>query len=151
MPDSVCGFNRQTVAELMRQQNDLSAVMSLVEEHVAKHRSTGRPNLRPSSAGEFWNAALRVLRQSVGEHAETLRSAFFMRSSGVFQRATKGIERCRTFQVRRGILQPHQAAVVQVGEDGGDGASVTFFAGRLSAPRTRIEMREEELVHRIVD
>ncbi len=40
---------------------------------------------------------------------------------------------------------------MKMGEDGGDGASVAPFAGRLGAPSAGIKMREQELVHRIVD
>ena len=39
---------------------------------------------------------------------------------------------------------------MQMGEDGGDGAAAAFFAGRLGAPGTWIEMRENELVHGVV-
>jgi hypothetical protein len=76
---------------------------------------------------------------------------FLMRGRGLLQRASVRVERGRTFQVRRGMLEPYPPGVMQVGEDSGDAATVTWPAGRERAPGTAIEMSEQKLVHRVVD
>jgi hypothetical protein len=38
-----------------------------------------------------------------------------------------------------------------MGEYGSDGPSPSFCAGQLRAPRARVKMREQELVHGVVD
>lgn len=53
------------------------------------------------------------------------------------------------------VFEPPETAVVQVGEDGGDGAPVAAsFVGipprRRGAPRARIKMHEQKLIHRVV-
>ena len=54
--------------------------------------------------------------------------------------------------MRGGILEPREAVVVKMGEDRGDGATgVALGSGRLGAPSPRVEMREKELVHRVID
>jgi len=65
--------------------------------------------------------------------------------------AAIGIERRRAFEVRGGVLEPYQAAIVQMGEDCGDRAATSLFTGRIRAPGPRIEIREQELVHGVVD
>ena len=52
--------------------------------------------------------------------------------------------------------QPDEAAVMQMGEDGGDGAIAAcygsrFSSGQFCAPGLRVEMREQKLVHVIVN
>ena len=53
--------------------------------------------------------------------------------------------------MRRGMLQPHQAAVVQMYEDGRDRPALPFMTLQLGAPGAGIEMREQQLVHCVVD
>src|SRR5580692_6147368 len=52
------------VAHLVRQHQNLSAMVRLVREHVSKHGATSRPGLRPTAAREFRHAAIRRRRQS---------------------------------------------------------------------------------------
>jgi hypothetical protein len=73
-----------------------------------------------------------------------------VRESSLLHGAAVGIEWRRTFQVRRRIFQPHQPAFVQMREDGPNRSPTAFLTRRLRAPGTRIEVREDELVHRII-
>src|SRR5229473_7985632 len=45
---------------------------------------------------------------------------------------------------------PLAADIVQMREDGRDSPATAFLTRRLSAPRARVEMREDELVHGVV-
>src|SRR5229473_4478795 len=45
---------------------------------------------------------------------------------------------------------PLAADIVQMREDGRDSPATAFLTRRLGAPRTRVEMREDELVHCVV-
>ena len=139
------------MSQLVRQHDDLAAMMRLMGEHVTEHGGAGGPDRNPAPAREFGHEASRVRGQSVGEHAQTLSSAFLVRGDCLLDGATAGVERRRTLQVRSGMFDPHQAAVVQVGKDGGEGAAASLLSGRLRTPGAPVEMREQELVHGIVD
>jgi hypothetical protein len=140
----------QPVAELMRQHQNLPPMMGLVREHVRKHVPPGGPGLRPTPAREPGDAAIRSGRKSVRQHAQALRGASPVRGGSLLHGAAVGIERRRTLQVRRGILQPHQPAVVQMREDGRDRPAASLVTRQLRAPRTRVQLRKDELVHRVV-
>ena len=53
LPDAAPRLRRKPVAQLMRQHQDLAAVMGLVREHVGEHAGAGGPGARPASAREF--------------------------------------------------------------------------------------------------
>jgi hypothetical protein len=149
VPDAGSGVEK-AVAELVGEQQDLAAVMRFVREHIGKHGAAGGPGLCPTATREFLDAAVRGGRESVGQHAQALRGAFFVRGGGLADCATVVIERCGTLQVWRGIFQPHEATIVEMRKDGGDWAATSFFAGRLSAPGSGVEVGKNELVHRVV-
>src|SRR5580704_17489617 len=111
-------------------------MMRLVREHVSEHGPTGRPRLRPTSARKLLNAPIRSSRESICQHAQALRSAFPVRDGSLLDGAAVGIKWRRTLQMRRGILQPHQTAVVQMREDSRDGPATALFARRLRSPGT---------------
>lgn len=134
---------QDAMAQLVGQHEDLAAVVGFVREHVGEHGGAGGPGLRPTAAGEFLDAAIGVCGESVGEHEQALRGAFFVGGGGFLDGAAVGIERRGTFQMRRGIFQPGEAAIVEVREDGGDGASAAFFCGWLGAPGARVESGED--------
>src|ERR1700732_5243198 len=52
--------------------------------------------------------------------------------------------------MRRGIPQPLKTTVVQMREDRRDCPATAFLTRRLRAPRTRVQMRQDELVARVV-
>jgi hypothetical protein len=53
--------------------------------------------------------------------------------------------------MRGGIPEPSEAAVVKVRKDRSDGAATTVLgSGRLGTPSPRVEMREKELIHRVI-
>lgn len=133
-------FVEDAVAELVRQHQNLAAMMRLVREHVREHGPSGGPRLGPTAARELRNAAIRSGGKSVGQHAQTLRGAPFVRGGSLFHGAAVGIEWRRTLQMRRGILQPDQTAVVEMREDGCDCAATAFLTWRLGAPRTSVEI-----------
>jgi len=127
-------------------------MVGFMRKHVGEHGSASGPYSRPASAREFRDLALGFGGQSVGEHAETLRGAFSVRDGSLLHGAAVRIERGRTFQVRGGMLKPHETAVVQVDENRGDGAAiVALYSRRLRAPRLGVEVREQELIHCVVD
>src|SRR5712664_2615925 len=143
-------FVQDAVAELVGQHQNLTAMMRLVREHVSEHGPSGGPSLRPTAAGKLCNAAIRRGRESIRQHAQALRGASPVRGSSLLHGAAVGTEQGRTFQMWRGVLQPHKAAVVQMREDGRDCPAIAFLTRRPGAPRTRVEVREDELVHCVV-
>ena len=149
-PNAVgCGV-KQAIAELVGEHHDLSAVVSFVGKHVGEHGRTSGPFRGPAAAGEFCDAAAGIGRQSFGEHSKALGRASFVSDGRLLDGAAKGIEGRGAFQVGSGVLDPHEAAVVEMSEDGGDGAPAAFLAGRLGPPGAGIEVREQELVHGVV-
>src|SRR5712691_2075096 len=143
-------FVEDAVAELVGQHQNLTAMMRLVREHVGEHGPSGGPRLRPTAAGELCNAAIRSGRESIRQHAQALRGASPVSGGSLLHGAALGIEWRRTLQMRRGILQPHKTVVVHMREDGRDCPAIAFLTRRLGAPRTTVEMREDELVHGVV-
>jgi len=129
---------QDAVAHLVGQHQDLAAVVRLVRKHVSEHGPSGGPRLRPAAARELRNAAIRHRREGIRNHTQALRGTLAMRGSRLLHRTAVGIERLRTLQMRRGIFQPHQTAVVQMREDRRDGPPAAFFARRLRAPRARV-------------
>jgi hypothetical protein len=151
IPNSGCNLNWEAIAELVEEHQNLAPVVGLMRKHVRKHGGADWPFSQPAT-GEFRDPALGIVGQSIGKHAETLRRAFFVGGGRLLHRAAIWIEPSGTFQVRGGIPEPSEAAVVKVREDRGDGAaSTTLRAGRLGAPSPRVEMHEKELVHRVID
>jgi len=149
-PDTVSGFVRQAIAKLVREHQDLPAMMRFVGEHVRKHCRAGGPGPRPTAAREFRDAPLRIAGQSIRQHSQALRCTLLVRRGGLLQRAAVRIERRGTLQMRRRVFDPREAVVVQMRKDRADRAAIPSFAGRLRPPRAPIEMREHKLVHRVV-
>src|SRR5438309_2107528 len=150
LPDAVHGFVG-AVAKLVGQHQNLTAMVGLVREHVSEHGPSGGPRWRPTVARELCNAAIRSGRESIRQHAQALGGAFLLRSSSLLHGAAVGIEWRRTLQMRCRPLQPLKRGFVQMSEDGRDGPAIAFLTGRLGTPRTRVEMREDELVHGVVE
>jgi hypothetical protein len=140
----------KTIAELVGEQENLAAMVRFVGEHVGEHGGSRGPDLAPTAAREFGDAAIGRSGQRIGQHAQTLSCAFFVRGGGLLDGATVGVERRGTFQVGRGISEPGEPAVMEMREDRGDAATAAFFTGRIGAPRARIESGEDELVHGVV-
>src|ERR1700688_2727298 len=68
LPAAVGGCVRQAKTKLVREHDDLAAVMRFVGEHVTKHRRTSRPRACPTAAREFCDATRRPAGQSVCKH-----------------------------------------------------------------------------------
>lgn len=151
MPDAVGGMDGQPITELVSLHDDLSAMMGFVQEHVGEHDAPCGPDWRPGAAGKAGDLASGIIRQRVREHAKTLGCALHVRGRRLLESAASRIERSRTSQVRSGVFDPDKAAVVKVGEHGGDSATTAWLAGRLGAPGTWVEVGKDELVHRVVD
>jgi hypothetical protein len=149
LPD-VGSFVEDAVAELAGEHENLAAMVGFVGEHVGEHGAAGGPSGHPTVAEEFRDAAMRSGGESIRQHAEALRGAFLVRGGSLLLGAAVGIERRGALQMRRGAFQPLSAAVVEMREDGRDGAAAGFFSRRLGAPGTRVELREDELVHSVV-
>lgn len=145
VPDAVGGGQRKT--QLMRQHQHLTAVVSFVREHVDEHGWSGGPGRRPAVAVEFCNACW-VGRQGVREHAGTAFAAFGEGGPHLFLCCAGAIEILGKFQVGRRQTQPFTPNVVDVSEDGGNGAYVA--AGKFCAPSMSIEIGEDELIHAFV-
>lgn len=151
LPDAAPSFGWEAIAELVCQHDDLAAMVGFVRKHVGKHRRACGPSGDVSVANEFRDAAIRIGGEGVGEHGKALRGAFFMGGGGLLHRASVRVKRRGTLEVWGGVSEPSDANVVQMGEDGGDGPSTAFYAGRFRAPCAGIEMREQDLVHGVVN
>ncbi len=149
LPDAG-GFVEEAAAELVGQHQNLAAMMGLVREHVGKHGASGGPRWHPTVAREFRDAAIRSGRQGIRQHAQALRSAFLVRGGGLLHGAAAGIEQRRTLEMRSCKPDPLAADIVQMREDGRDGPAIAFLTWRLGAPRTRVEIGEDELVHGVI-
>jgi hypothetical protein len=141
---------QQPIPQLVRQHQNLAAMMRLVREHVSKHRPAGRPCLRPTPAREFRHTPTRRSGQSIRQHPQALRPTFPMRRSGLLNRATLRVQWRWTLQMRRRILQPRQPAVVQMRENRRDRSPAALFSRQLRTPSTRVQLRQNQLVHRVV-
>jgi hypothetical protein len=141
---------QHAISKLMRQHQNLPAMMRLMRKHISKHGSTSRPNLCPTPARKFRNPPIRIRRKSIRQHPQTLPSAFPMSSRSLLHRAPVRIKRRRTLQMRRRIPKPNKPAVVQMREDRRNTPPVAFFTRRLCPPSPRIKAREDHLVHPII-
>jgi len=125
----------QPAADLVRQHQNLSAVMRLMREHVREHGPSRGPRLGPIAARELCNAAIRSGGESIRQHAQALRGASSVCGSSLLHGAAVGIDWRRTLHMRRGIFQPHKTAVVQMREDRRDSPAIAFITRNLGAPR----------------
>ena len=141
---------QHAIAKLMRQHQNLPAMMRLMRKHVSKHRPSSRPGLRPTPPRKFRNPPLRIRRKSIRQHPQTLRRTFPMRSRSLLHRAPLRIKRRRTLQMRRRIPEPIKPAIVQMREDRRNRPPIAFFTRRLSPPSPRIKVREDHLIHPII-
>src|SRR5215472_16702044 len=132
----------------MRQHAHLTAMMSIVNDHVGEHCGADRPRPGPAVAMELLNAALR-LAQSFGQHFRTKLRTFLQRYTRLALRAARAVKFRRQLEMCRGESEPLAPDVVYMGEDRDYGASVA--ARRLCSPSFRIELSENELVHSFVD
>jgi hypothetical protein len=152
LPDATHDIVRKAVTELVREHQDLATVVRLMRKHVRPHGAAGWPNGRPTAARELPYLAFWLSGESVGEHAQTLRRTFFVGGGGLLHGDAIGIDWSGAFQVRGGILDPDETIVVKMRENGGDGAAAAALGfGQLRAPSSRVEIREKELVHRVID
>lgn len=87
-PSQAPNVTRQPVPQLVRQHQNLPAMMRLVGEHVREHRPSGRPNPSPTPARELCYAALGAARQSIRKHSQALRPTLLMRRRCLLHRAT---------------------------------------------------------------
>jgi len=151
-PDAASGLVGETIAELVGEQEDLSAMMGFVGKHVAEHGGAGGPSGDDFVSSELGDAARGLRGECVGEHAETLLGTLLEGGGGLLFGAAMRVERRGTFEVRGVVAEPVATNIVKMGEDGGDGASATASgSGSCGAPGAWVEMSEEELVHGVVD
>ncbi len=118
LPNPTPSLRRQPISQLVRQHDDLPPMMRLMREHVRKHRPAGGPHRHPTPARKFRHSPpLRIPRQRLSQHPQTLLPTLLVGGRRLLHRAPRRIERRRTFQMRRRILQPHQPAVMHMRED----------------------------------
>jgi hypothetical protein len=79
--------------QLMRQHAHLSAVMSIVHDHVGKHGRAGRPGASPPVAPKLLNSPVWS-RKSFRQHLRTTQSAEGQGASDLALRAPGPIEFC---------------------------------------------------------
>ena len=149
VPDTGSCFPGNAIAELVGEHKDLSAMVGLVRKDVSEHACAGGPGTEPASR-EFADFAAVADGERVGEHAQTLRGALSVSSRSLLHGAAAGIERSRTPEVGGVMAEPDEAAVVEVSEDGGDG-TVAACVRQFGTPGSRVEVAEQELVHRVID
>src|SRR5260370_21368692 len=97
---------QDAVADLVRQHQNLSAMVGLVREHVSEHGPSGVPRWHPTVARELCNLSLRSARESIRQHPQALRGTFPVRGPSLLHGAAVGIKWRRTVQMRCGTLQP---------------------------------------------
>jgi hypothetical protein len=149
IPEAVHHFVRQRESELVREHEDLAAVVGFVGKHVAQHFRAGGPRLGPAVAEKFLDLALAA--ESFSEHVGAAGGAFGESRAGLLWCAVRAIELGGNFQMRSGEPDPLAADIVHVGEDGGDVAHVAerFYCG-LRSPCGRVQMFDYKLVHSFV-
>jgi hypothetical protein len=125
-------------------------MMRLVRKHVCKHRPSSRPHRSPTPPVKPRHPPLRPASQRILQHAQTLLRALSMRCGSLLHRAPCRIQRHRTLQMRRRIPNPHQPAVVQMCKNRSNRPPASRLAQWLSPPSTRIEMRQQMLIHQII-
>jgi hypothetical protein len=86
--------------------------------------------------------------KSIRKHLRAARATFKQSRSSLLLRATCMAERCRKLQMRGRQSEPFATNIVDVREDGSDGSP--FAPRQLRAPRSRIEMLENDLVHSLI-
>lgn len=131
----------------MGQHAYLAPVMSFVRKHIGNHGGTRRPRRRPTIATELFDAAARVC-ESFRQHLRASLRALGESGTRLFLGATGAIELHRRLEVWGRKTQPFEANIMDVSEDGGDGASAA--ARWLFTPGLRVKTFEDELVHRVV-
>lgn len=132
----------------MRQHADLAAVVGFMREHISNHGSTRGPRAGPTVAHELPDATLRT-GESFGEHLGAALRTFGKRRARLLLRTAGTIKLRRQLEMRRGKSQPLATNIVDVSEDGSDGARAA--AWRFGVPSSRVEMLKDELVHCVVD
>ena len=142
---------RNSIPELMRQHQNLSPMMRLMRKHVGEHRSASRPHRNPTPAIEFRHPPIRPSSQRIRQHPQTLCRTLLMRRSSLPHRAPVRIQRHRTLQMWRRIPNPNQPAVMQMRKERSNRPSAPCLTRRRSPPSTRIQMRQQMLVHQIID
>jgi len=126
-------------------------MMRLVRKHIRKHRPASRPHRCPTPPVEFRYSPFRSASQSILEHPQTLLRALFVGRSSLLHRAPGRIERRRTLQMRCRVPYPHQPAVMQMRKQRSNCPPAPRLPGRLSPPSPRVKMRQQMLIHQIVD
>lgn len=74
-----------------------------------------------------------------------------MRCGSLFHRAAIGIQTGGTFEMRCGVSEPSEPVVVQMRKDRRDGAAGSVDPGKLRTSGLRIEARENQLIHCVID
>src|SRR5271170_4006242 len=126
-------------------------MMRLVRKHIAEHRRAGRPRLRPTTSRKLGDAPIPAVRQCVLQHFQASRRTLAMRGARLLDRATRRVQPLWTLQMWRGVSDPAQTVVMQVGENSGKGTPlVRVFSLWATAPRLRVKVRQQKLIHRVI-
>jgi len=123
-------------------------MVGLMGKHVGEHGRPGRPRAEPSTR-KFRDFAVGARGESVGEHAQTLCRALLVRAGGLPHCATPRVESSRTPEMWSVLSEPDEAAVMQMREDGRDGA-MSLCLGQLCAPGFRVKVGENQLIHCVI-
>jgi hypothetical protein len=151
LPDASPHRRGNPISQLMRQHQNLPSMMRLMREHIRKHRPTRRPHRSPTSSRKLGDPARMAASQCIRQHAQALLRTLRMRFRRLLHCALVRIQRCRTLQVRRRIPDPHEPTIVQMRKDRRNRPPATSLPQRLRPPCPRIEMRQQMLVHQIID
>ena len=124
----------------MGQHTDLAAMMGVVRNHVCHHGSVGLPWSRPTVA---------VKDLGLGDHLAATRATLSQSGLRLLLRTSKAVKLRWDLHMRDGQPQPFATHVVDVGHDGRDCSPLT--PRQLSAPRSGIQILQQELIHPLVD
>ena len=134
----------------MREQADLSAMVSFVRQHVGEHFQTNRHRPMPAVAAKFLDAATTIAARVVERFLEHLRAAsgaLRQGGTGLLRGAVGAVKLGGHLQVRCCQPDPLRADIVHVGEDCCNRAGL---AGRFGSPGGRVKIFDKNLVDAIV-
>jgi hypothetical protein len=141
------GFHRQGKAKLMCQHAYLSAMMSVMRDHVGEHGDTWRPRPGPSIPPEVLNSARGIY--CLPDHFVAKVRALRQGTACLPLRAACAIKLCRKLKVRCGEPQPLAPDVVHVREYCRNGARFAPIGWRPPGPR--IQALDNKLVYSVID
>jgi hypothetical protein len=136
---------RQRKSKLMREHTNLSAMVSLMSNHVTQHLHANRPGLCPTISSKAIDTP--TTPECLTKHLLTPNRALRQSRTRLILRTVRAIQQRRNLQVRSRKPHPLAANIVHMRKDRRNAPNLT---GRLRPPRARVKMLDKTLVHSII-